>query len=314
MINKIKESIQKKKTQKVLDDVKDLIASYVKELNYSRLDELLGKLATGKMLRTKLILKIAGLSDESKQLCAIIEMIHAASLLHDDVLDNAYVRRGEPSVNAIYGNHTAIMFGDILYSKAFAILSTMNPKISQTVSNAVVNLSIGEMMDVQMAETFNTNQELYLDMIYKKTSALIEASAVCAAIIAHKNEEKFRIYGRALGVSFQIVDDILDITSSDEVLGKPSMSDLKEGKVTLPYIYLYERLNEDEQSYLKSLHKKEIFDDERDWLNNRFKFTNSLKDSIAKVHTICNEAIEVISDENLPELEEIMQAMIDRQF
>jgi octaprenyl-diphosphate synthase len=314
MISKIKNTIKKKKIESVLNDVKSLIKDYVVELEYKELEQLLSKLATGKMLRTKLILKIAGVNDDSKKLSAIIEMIHAASLLHDDVLDNAMTRRGEASINAIYGDHTAIMFGDILYSKAFVILSTMDPKIAQTVSNAVVQLSIGEMMDVNMAKEFNTNKDTYFDMIYKKTSALIEASSVCAAILANKDIEKFRIYGRNLGVSFQIVDDILDITSSDEVLGKPSMSDLREGKVTLPYILLYEKLEEDDREYLLSLHKKELYKDEKDWLMNRFNFTNAIKETTKTVNQLCQESIESIKDENLPELEEIMVSMTQREF
>jgi octaprenyl-diphosphate synthase len=314
MISKIKDTIKKKKIESVLNDVKSLIKDYVVELEYKELEQLLSKLATGKMLRTKLILKIAGVNDDSKKLSAIIEMIHAASLLHDDVLDNAMTRRGEASINAIYGDHTAIMFGDILYSKAFVILSTMDPRIAQTVSNAVVQLSIGEMMDVNMAKEFNTNKDTYFDMIYKKTSALIEASSVCAAILANKDIEKFRIYGRNLGVSFQIVDDILDITSSDEVLGKPSMSDLREGKVTLPYILLYEKLEEDDREYLLSLHKKELYKDEKDWLINRFNFTNAIKETTKTVNQLCQESIESIKDENLPELEEIMVSMTQREF
>ncbi len=120
------------------------------------------------MLRSKLILKIAGISEESIKLCAVVEMIHAASLLHDDVIDEADIRRGKPSINALFDNKTSIMFGDILYSKAFTQLSQMDKEIAYTVSNAVTLLSIGEMADVDLTQNFNTSYDKYFDMIYKK--------------------------------------------------------------------------------------------------------------------------------------------------
>ena len=107
------------------------------------------------MLRSKLILKIAGVSDESIKLCAVVEMIHAASLLHDDVIDESDTRRGKPSINALFDNKTSIMFGDILYSKAFTQLTFMDKDIAYTVSNAVTLLSIGEMLDVDLTNDFN---------------------------------------------------------------------------------------------------------------------------------------------------------------
>ena len=167
-----------------LQQVKDKIKEFVAVCNHQKSLELLDKLATGKMLRSKLILKIAGINEESIKLCAVVEMIHAASLLHDDVIDEADTRRGQPSVNALYDNKTSIMFGDILYSRAFTELSQMDKKIAYNISNAVTLLSIGEMMDVDLTNTFNTSYDSYLDMIYKKTASLIEASARSAAILA----------------------------------------------------------------------------------------------------------------------------------
>ena len=124
-----------------LQQVKDKIKEFVAVCNHQKSLELLDKLATGKMLRSKLILKIAGINEESIKLCAVVEMIHAASLLHDDVIDEADTRRGQPSVNALYDNKTSIMFGDILYSRAFTELSQMDKKIAYNISNAVTLLS-----------------------------------------------------------------------------------------------------------------------------------------------------------------------------
>lgn len=153
-----------------LEKVKEQIKKFVEECNDKKSLELLDKLATGKMLRSKLILKIAGVNETSIRLCAIVEMIHAASLLHDDVIDEADTRRGKPSVNALYDNKTSIMFGDVLYSKAFTELTNMPQEVAYTISNAVTLLSIGEMLDVDLTKEFNTSYDKYLDMIYKKTS------------------------------------------------------------------------------------------------------------------------------------------------
>jgi octaprenyl-diphosphate synthase len=315
MITKIKKKIKDNKVQELLDRVQNLIKDYMIELKYPKTVELLSKLATGKMLRSKLILKIAGVSDDSIKLCAVVEMIHAASLLHDDVLDNAETRRGEPSINALYSDHTAIMFGDILYSKAFTELVSLDKDVASTIAGAVTLLSVGEMIDVELADSFNTDQEIYFDMIYKKTSSLIEAASRASAILANKDEKKYALYGRNLGVSFQIIDDLLDITADEQTLGKPAMSDLKEGKVTLPYIYLYERLDDDNKSKLKSLHQKELTSQEVEWIRDNMKSTKAIDDTFSYVKNLCNEAIDTISTEDdTKELIDIMKQMTEREF
>jgi octaprenyl-diphosphate synthase len=296
-----------------LEAVKSQIKEFVKECNDKKSLELLEKLATGKMLRSKLILKIAGESLESIKLCAIVEMIHAASLLHDDVIDEADTRRGEPSVNALYDNKTSIMFGDILYSKAFTQLTQMDKKIAYTVSNAVTLLSIGEMLDVDLTNTFNTSYEKYHDMIYKKTASLIEAAAKAAALLSNKDENIYALYGKNLGLAFQMVDDILDITSDSKTLGKPAMLDFVEGKVTIPYLLLHERC--EDKAKLESLYKKELTPDETLWIKNQMQETNALEDSITMAKDIGNEAIQAVKDEeNSETLVFIMKAMIEREF
>jgi len=296
-----------------LQQVKDQIKEFVKVCNHEKSLELLDKLATGKMLRSKLILKIAGVNEESIKLCAVVEMIHAASLLHDDVIDDADTRRGQPSVNALYDNKTSIMFGDILYSRAFTELSQMDKKVAYTISNAVTLLSIGEMIDVDLTNSFNTSYDLYLDMIYKKTASLIEASARAAAILSNKDEEKFALYGKNLGLAFQMIDDILDITQDSATLGKPAMLDFVEGKVTIPYLLLHERL--EDKTKLESLYKKELSADESLWIKEQMKITNALNDSILQAKAIGNEAINAVMDEEDSQtLVMIMKAMIEREF
>ena len=297
----------------VLQSVKKQIRDFIEVCEYEKALELLEQLANGKMLRSKLILKIAGVNEESIKLCAVVEMIHAASLLHDDVIDEANTRRGKPSINALYSDKTSIMFGDILYSRAFTELSLMDKKVAYHISNSVTKLSIGEMMDVDLTENFNSSYDKYLAMIYNKTASLIEASARSAAILANLDVEKYASYGKNLGLALQMVDDILDITSDSQTLGKPAMLDFKEGKVTIPYLYLYERVEDKE--YLKSLYKKELNKEELSWIKESLKNTNALNDAIKEAKKVGFEAINSIKDEkNSIELINIMKAMIERDF
>ena len=296
-----------------LQEVKNQIKEFVKVCNHEKSLELLDKLATGKMLRSKLILKIAGVNEDSIKLCAVVEMIHAASLLHDDVIDDADTRRGQPSVNALYDNKTSIMFGDILYSRAFTELSQMDKTVAYTISNAVTLLSIGEMIDVDLTNNFNTSYDLYLDMIYKKTASLIESSAKAAAIIAGLDVDKYALYGKNLGLAFQMIDDILDITQDSATLGKPAMHDFVEGKVTIPYLLLHERI--EDKTRLESLYKKKLSEQESSWIKEQMQITNALNDSILQAKAIGNEAINaVIDEENSQTLVMIMKAMIEREF
>ncbi len=295
-----------------LQKVKDKIKDFVKECNDKKSLELLDLLATGKMLRSKLILKIAGINEESIKLCAIVEMIHAASLLHDDVIDEADTRRGKPSINALFDNKTSIMFGDILYSKAFTELSQMNREVAYTVSSAVTLLSIGEMLDVDLTNEFNTSYDKYIDMIYKKTASLIEASAKSAAILANKDKEKFALYGKNLGLAFQMIDDILDITQDSQTLGKPAMLDFVEGKVTIPYLLLHQRI--EDKNRLESLYKKSLSQEDTLWIKQQMNDTKALKDSINEAKKLGLEAIEAVKSEDNESLIQIMSAMINREF
>ena len=295
-----------------LQQVKEQIKNFVIECDDKKSLELLDLLATGKMLRSKLILKIAGINEESIKLCAIVEMIHAASLLHDDVIDEADTRRGKPSINALFDNKTSIMFGDVLYSKAFTELSQMDREVAYTVSNAVTLLSIGEMLDVDLTNTFNTSYDKYLDMIYKKTASLIEASAKSAAILSNANKDNYSLYGKNLGLAFQMIDDILDITQDSETLGKPAMLDFVEGKVTIPYLLLHERIEDKER--LESLYKKPLTEEESSWIKEQMISTNALQDSILQAKKLGQEAIKAVKDEDNESLIQIMTAMIEREF
>ncbi len=294
--------------------VEDCMLTWIEELANDDISTLFKHLPKGKRLRAKLVLKIAGSSEEAIQLAAIIELIHAASLLHDDVIDEAMTRRGVTSVNATDGSKVAVMMGDVLYSKAYTQLVPFDIRISQAVAKAVTILSIGEYVDVKMGESFNSDEDAYLDMIYKKTASLIEATAYCAAILSSKDEESYRLYGKNLGLSFQIIDDILDIVSDDKTLGKPALNDYKEGKTTLPYMYLYNVLDEKNRERLVSSHGKTIDDDESQWIKEQMKENKSVEQSYRLAQDLSDEAIEAVSKYNESELVAIIKEMMGREF
>ncbi|MDF1876983.1 polyprenyl synthetase family protein [Sulfurimonas sp. SAG-AH-194-L11] len=288
------------------------IARLIQEIDYDEVTKLFSTLSGGKRLRAKLILKIAPNHKDAPLLAAIVELIHGASLLHDDVIDDAMTRRGVVSVNASSGSKIAVMLGDILYSKAFTELVAFDKDVAQTVASSVTALSKGEMMDVKMAETFNSDEKLYLDMLYLKTATLIEAAAKASALLVGKDAEKHALYGRNLGLSFQIIDDILDITASEEVLGKPAMNDFVEGKCTLPYIYLYEELNTEDKERFVSFHAKEISKDDTLWIKEKMQEHKTIEKSFELAQKLSNEAQAAMSED--AELVLILETMIKRTF
>ena len=291
--------------------VDKILYELIKDCGYQRALDMFENISSGKKLRSKLILKIAGENQISLKLCAVIELIHLASLLHDDVIDDSTIRRGKPSINALFGSKNAIMLGDILYSKGFYEIVSLNPQIAKIISKAVLDLSIGEMMDVDLGSKFSPNLDEYLKMIELKTAVLIEAAARSAAIIAKLDERSYSIYGKNLGLAFQIVDDILDIVSDENKLGKPAFNDYKEGKTTLPYILLYNTLSTDDKEILKGLWGKDLDDKEIRWIKDKFSEFNIVEKSKEFAKELGYKAISSVSDESL---REIVSSMIDREF
>ena len=296
----------------MIEKVEQEIFRLIKEINYDEIVHLFSTLVGGKRLRAKLVLKIASANEESLLLAAIIELIHAASLLHDDVIDDAALRRGNKSVNATEGSKIAIMLGDILYSKAFTSLVSFDKHIASVVSSAVTALSVGEMQDVRLAKSFNDDEKKYLDMLYLKTASLIEASATAAAILAKKDISAYALYGKNLGLSFQIIDDILDIVSDEKTLGKPAMNDFVEGKCTLPYIYLYHSLDDENKKRLLSLHGKKISPQESVWIRAKMNEFNAIEKSFSLAVKLSEEAKQAVSGDI--ELIEILDTMIKRNY
>jgi octaprenyl-diphosphate synthase len=298
----------------VLSAVERKIEQFVSELDDREVTSLYAKLPHGKRLRAKLILKIAGNALPVVKTAAVVEMIHAASLLHDDVIDDADTRRAKPSLNALYGNKTAIMLGDILYSKGFFELNNISAEVAKIVSNAVTQLSLGELKDVSLSKTFNLDKEIYLEMIYQKTASLIEASAGAAAVLAGKPKEAYMTYGRNLGLAFQMIDDLLDITSDTETLGKPALHDFVEGKTTLPYIYFYEALDERGKQKLAALHGKVLNQEEQNWIKTEMEERQILLKCYAQARELIEEAVELMNGHGEEALSGIALEMIERDF
>jgi len=172
---------------------------------------------------------------------AIIEFIHTATLLHDDVVDGSDMRRGRNTANHVFGNEASVLVGDYLYSRAFQMMVELGDlRIQEVMANATNTIAEGEVLQLMNAHDPDTTEQRYLEVIYRKTAKLFEAGAQLAAILSGSSREtelSMIEYGRHLGTAFQLVDDVLDYTASAEELGKNLGDDLAEGKPTLPVIY-----------------------------------------------------------------------------
>ncbi|MEZ5400307.1 MAG: polyprenyl synthetase family protein [Bryobacteraceae bacterium] len=199
----------------------------------------------GKRLRPMLLLlcsKLCGeTTDSAIRLGAVVEMIHAATLIHDDVIDEAASRRGKPSANVLWGNQTCVLSGDWLYMQAFQVaLRERNFTILDVLISLTQMMVEGELLQLQRIGKIDLTEADYMELIDRKTASLFSACARLGALVAGADEatdSRLGEYAWNLGMAFQLVDDILDFTARESILGKPVGNDLREGKVTLPLIY-----------------------------------------------------------------------------
>lgn len=211
----------------------------------------------GKQLRPLLVLLSAALHGEIGQRsymgASLVEMIHTASLIHDDVVDEAYVRRGKPSVNALWHARTAVLIGDYIFARTYHVcLQNKGWDMLTEVTRSIHEVSEGELIQTEQTEKLAMTREIYYDIIYKKTAALLGACGATGAISVGADEEhvnRMREFGNNLGVAFQIKDDILDY-SPMEVTGKPTGGDMRERKITLPLLYVLEQSTPAERDLL----------------------------------------------------------------
>ena len=180
----------------------------------------------------------------SIRMATVMEFLHTATLVHDDIIDHADTRRNRPTVNALYGNETAVLMGDWLYMSAFETsLAERSLPILDILTRVTRKMTEGELLQLTLLEKADVTEDEYLDVLKRKTAYLFSASCEIGAILGGADNEQqiaLREYGLNLGTAFQLIDDLLDFTSNDEVLGKAAGADLLGGKVTLPLIYLME--------------------------------------------------------------------------
>ena len=199
----------------------------------------------GKRLRPALLLLSAGLcgfrSKSTIRLGAVMEMIHTATLIHDDVIDETSLRRGRPSANSRWGNHRSVLAGDWLYMQSFQLaMRERNFRILDVLIELTQNMVEGELLQLELIGRIDVTDRQAMELSYRKTACLFSGCAQLGAVLASQDpeiEQGMADYGRFSGLAFQLIDDLLDFTSDAAKLGKPVLNDLKEGKVTLPLIY-----------------------------------------------------------------------------
>ena len=221
----------------------------------------------GKRLRALLTLgssKLCGYLKGGRDinLAACVELIHGATLLHDDVIDNGDVRRGKKTTNVIWGNQSSILAGDYLLSRCFEMMvEDGNLEILKLLSSTSAKIAQGEILQLQHKGEVDMLEETYLKIISSKTAVLFSAATKVGAILAERNnkeKEALEFYGKNLGLTFQIADDTLDYNSNINLFGKNAGNDFYEGKITLPIILLFQQANDSEKKQLENIFNKNI--------------------------------------------------------
>jgi len=257
----------------------------------------------GKRLRPMLVLLAARAlgytGDQHIRAAAIVEFIHTATLLHDDVVDSSDRRRGRDSANAVFGNQASVLVGDFLYSRAFQMMVDIDSmRVMQILADATNTIAAGEVMQLMNVHDPDTTEEAYRQVIYRKTARLFEAGAQIAAVLAGRNaadETAMVRYGQELGTAFQLVDDALDYDASPEELGKNLGDDLAEGKATLPLIQAMREASAAD----KELIRKAIVEgglDRLERITQIIESTGALQYTAARAQEAADEAIAALSD------------------
>ncbi|MBQ9591842.1 MAG: polyprenyl synthetase family protein [Paludibacteraceae bacterium] len=229
------------------------------------------KETTGKQLRPLLTVLAARMTGEptdvTYNVARVLELLHTCSLLHDDVVDEASVRRGRPSVNAVYGNKVAVLSGDYVLARVFDLVSEMaNRRVSRALARLGMDLSEGEILELKQTGNLRLTQGQYVEILRKKTAILfstsMEAGALTSSSFTETQAEKLRAFGDLLGLCFQIKDDIFDYERSEERIGKPIGNDVRERKVTQPLICALGVASEEEKRKMEALFQQSSLPDD----------------------------------------------------
>ena len=240
-----------------LDKILDSKVSLIEEVGSHSL------LGEGKRLRPLFFILSCQLCNYHESdvypLSTVFECLHAASLLHDDVLDNASIRRGKSSANKIWGNSTAVLVGDFLFSKSSRIaVEKRHIEFLRVIADTAIRMTEGQMLELVNTHNWNITRREYMGIITSKTADLLSAACASGGIVAGANEadiQSLKNFGLNMGIAFQIVDDVFDYTSTVEKSGKPIGNDLREGKITLPLIYTIAYLEEEERDRMEDMFK-----------------------------------------------------------
>jgi octaprenyl-diphosphate synthase len=281
----------------------------------------------GKRLRPALLLlscKLCGFEGPTAiRLGTVVELIHTATLVHDDVIDEADTRRGRPSTNSRWGNHLSVLAGDWIYMQAFNIaLAERNFKILDLFLALTQAMVEGELLQLTWQRRIDVPEDVYFELVYRKTACLFSVCLRLGAVLAGKSEEeesRLGAYGHNLGLSFQLIDDVLDFTSSEEILGKPIGNDLREGKVTLPLLYLLQRCSCEEAQKVRSVLEKggfsslrfsEILD-----LIDRYDTLRAAREKAQEFAQKAKRSLETFPDTPYKDaLRSLPDCMLDREF
>lgn len=223
--------------------------------------------AGGKRLRPALLLLVSRLvgykGDKDVRYAALIEMVHTATLVHDDIIDHASLRRGRASANSRWGNQLTVLLGDWLYTRSMEIaLEVDDLEVMRVLSRATIEMIEGEVMGLSLKGRTDITVEQYLDIARRKTAELFAAACAIPTLFSPEFASlrpQLSEYGRNLGLCFQIVDDLLDLTGDQHQLGKPVFSDLREGKLTLPLILAYPKLSPAQQQAVAEVAREGVF-------------------------------------------------------
>ncbi len=214
----------------------------------------------GKRLRPSTLLLVGGLfgpvRKEHHELAAVIEFIHTATLLHDDVVDQSTKRRNHKTANTIFGNAASVLVGDFIYSRAFQMMVKINHmKVMEVLANTTNTIAEGEVLQLLNIHNASINDEDYLKVVYYKTAKLFESAAELGAIIGGADDNDIKVlaqFGKHMGIAFQLIDDVLDLSGNPEEIGKNLGDDLAEGKPTLPLLYAMKKGSDEQKNIIRA--------------------------------------------------------------
>ncbi len=287
----------KNKLKAVEEEIEKELKSDIEIL--SRMSEYLAK-TKGKRIRPALFIlcsRLLGIkSDRDIVFATVIEFLHTATLVHDDIIDGADTRRGMTTVNAIWGNELTVLLGDYLYLKAVEIaLTERKIEILDILADITIKMIEGELIQLSKRGDIQTSEEVYMDIINRKTAHLFSGCGRISSILAEASDSMARgiaDYCFNLGIAFQLIDDVLDFTGEGKVLGKPVANDLSEGTTTLPIIYALKKASQSEKETIRKILKEgSPSDEERSWVLALLKKYGSLDATIATAKEYSAKAV-----------------------